>query len=98
MILISYHTIIKLNIKFKLLQKVSAVCVNDLVVDVLLERGLKPEDVDILIGIDDGQGILKVSVSCNKKNLPLHNIQVSIVLICKNTDNVEGRSHYSEVL
>ena len=41
-------------------QKVSAVCVNRLMVDVLLDRGLKPEDVDILVGIDDGQGILKV--------------------------------------
>ena len=40
----------------------SAVSVDNLVVEVLLERGLKPEDVDILIGIDDGQGILKVSI------------------------------------
>ena len=59
---------------------VSAVSIDNLVVEVLLERGLKPEDVNILIGIDDGQGILKVS----------------IVMIDKNIDNREGRSHYSE--
>ena len=59
LLLISYQTIIN-QTYIDIITKVSAVSIDNLVVEALLERGLKPENVDILIEIDDGQGILKV--------------------------------------
>lgn len=42
---------------------VSCLDVDELVMHTIRERGLNPAEVNILLGIDDGQGILKVLLS-----------------------------------
>ena len=37
---------------------------SDLVLDIVRERGVNPSDINILMGVDDGQGILKVKIYC----------------------------------
>ena len=61
---------------------VSCLDVDELVLQTVRERGLNPAEVNILLGIDDGQGILKVHKLILSSDL-INLSQVSIVIISK---------------